>query len=104
MPVRRAESLEPAPGAEVKPAWPFPEFAKEESAARLAEHPDDPRDRLAALITAPENTRFAQVIVNRLWQRLMGRGIVENVGDWEKGDPSHPDAATNVSTTPQAAE
>ncbi len=80
-----------APGAEVQPAWPFPEFVKEETASLLAEHPDDPRDRLAALITAPENQRFSQVIVNRLWQRLMGRGIVENVGDWEKGDPSHPE-------------
>ncbi|HQW29953.1 MAG TPA: DUF1553 domain-containing protein, partial [Verrucomicrobiales bacterium] len=79
------------PGAEVKPAWPFPEFVKEETASLLAEHPDDPRDRLAALITAPENTRFAQVMVNRLWQRLMGRGIVQSVGDWEKGDPSHPE-------------
>ncbi|MEQ1842660.1 MAG: DUF1553 domain-containing protein, partial [Verrucomicrobiales bacterium] len=80
-----------APGAEVQPAWPFPEFVKEETASLLAEHPDDPRDRLAALLTAPGNQRFAQVIVNRVWQRLMGRGIVENVGDWEKGDPSHPE-------------
>ncbi len=30
-------------------------------------------------------------MVNRLWQRLMGRGIVENVADWEKSDPSHPE-------------
>lgn len=80
-----------APGSEVQPAWPFPEFVEEETASLLAEHPDDPRDRLAALITAPQNQRFAQVIVNRVWQRLMGRGIVENVGDWEKGEPSHPE-------------
>lgn len=79
------------PGAEVVPAWPFPEFAKEESAAALAERPDDPRDRLAALVTAPENRRFAQVMVNRLWERLMGRGLVESVGDWEKSEPSHPE-------------
>ena len=79
------------PGSEVQPAWPFPEFVKADTADLLAEDPTDPRDRLAALITAPENQRFAQVIVNRLWARLMGRGIVENVGDWEKGDPSHPE-------------
>lgn len=79
------------PGAEVAPAWPFPEFAKEESAALLAEDPDDSRDRLAALVTAPENRRFAQVMVNRLWERLMGRGIVASTGDWEKVEPSHPE-------------
>src|SRR5690606_29051583 len=50
-----------APGSEVKPAWPFPEFIKEERADLLAEHPEDPRDRLAALITAPENQRFSRV-------------------------------------------
>lgn len=79
------------PGSEVKPGWPFPEFAKEETAALLAEDPDDPRDRLAALVTAPENQRFAQVMVNRVWERLMGRGLVEHIGDWEKSDPSHPE-------------
>jgi len=79
------------PGTEVQPAWPFPQFAKEESAALLAEHPDDPRDRLAVLITAPENRRFAQVMVNRLWKRFMGRGIVPSVADWEKTEPSHPE-------------
>lgn len=80
-----------APGSVVEPAWPFPELVKEERAAVLAADPDDPRDRLAALITSPENQRFAQVVVNRLWERLMGRGIVENVDDWEQSDPSHPE-------------
>ncbi|MCB1063303.1 MAG: DUF1553 domain-containing protein [Verrucomicrobiae bacterium] len=79
------------PGAEVKPGWPFDRFAKEETAAALAEDPADVRDRLAAMITAPENQRFAQVMVNRIWQRLMGRGIVENLSDWEKSDPTHPE-------------
>lgn len=79
------------PGTEVQPAWPFPQFAKEETAAALAEHPDDPRDRLAALVTAPENQRFAQVMVNRLWEAFMGRGIVPNVADWEMAEPSHPE-------------
>ncbi len=79
------------PGSEVPPAWPFPQFAKEESAALLAERPDDPRDRLAALVTAPENRRFAQVMVNQLWRRLMGRGIVATIGDWEMAEPSHPE-------------
>jgi hypothetical protein len=80
-----------APGTSVAPAWPFAQFCDEPVAAALAERPDDPRDRLAALVTAPQNERFAQVMVNRLWQRFMGRGLVEAVGDWEKGAPSHPE-------------
>ncbi|AGA24872.1 DUF1553 domain-containing protein [Singulisphaera acidiphila] len=79
------------PGTVVQPAWPFPEFAP----ANLleADLPSDatPRDRLAALITGPGNERFAQVIANRAWKRLMGRGLVDPVDDWEKGSPSHPE-------------
>ena len=52
---------------------------------------DDSRHRLAALITAPQNTRFAQVIVNRVWRRFMGSGIVKPPDDWEGRYPSHPD-------------
>lgn len=79
------------PGVEVQPAWPFNRYCDESIADTLAEHPSHPRDRLAALITAPQNERFAQVMVNRLWQRLMGRGLVANVEDWERGESSHPD-------------
>ncbi len=80
-----------APGSSVAPAWPFAQFCDEATAATLAERADDSRDRLAALITAPQNQRFAQVMANRLWQRLMGRGLVETVGDWEKSTPTHPE-------------
>ena len=31
------------------------------------------------LVTHPDNGRFARTIVNRIWQRLMGRGIVHPV-------------------------
>ena len=30
-------------------------------------------------------------MVNRIWERFMGRGIVESPGDWEKSSISHPD-------------
>jgi cytochrome c553 len=36
-------------------------------------------ERLAELTTSPENGRFARTIVNRIWHRLMGRGIVHPV-------------------------
>jgi mono/diheme cytochrome c family protein len=35
--------------------------------------------RLAELVTHPDNGRFPRTIVNRIWQRLMGRGIVHPV-------------------------
>jgi hypothetical protein len=35
--------------------------------------------RLAYLLTTPQDGRFSRTIVNRLWHRLMGRGIVEPV-------------------------
>ncbi|CAK9074236.1 Planctomycete cytochrome C, partial [Durusdinium trenchii] len=79
------------PGASVPPSWPFDRYCDESIADTLAEHPGSSRDRLAALITAPHNERFAQVMVNRIWQRLMGRGLVATVSDWEKGEPSHPE-------------
>lgn len=78
------------PGTEVAAKWPFARFAPAELGA-LAEYPDDTRDRLAALVTAPQNERFAQVMANRVWKRLMGRGIVEPADDWERGTPSHPE-------------
>ncbi len=79
------------PGTKVEPKWPFAEFCPEAIATKIAEDAKDSRDRLAALVTAPQNERFAQVIANRVWARLMGRGIVEPVADWEKGKPTHPE-------------
>ncbi|HWA98600.1 MAG TPA: DUF1553 domain-containing protein, partial [Pirellulales bacterium] len=79
------------PGSKVSPQWPFPEFCDERTADELAENPSDPRDRVATLITAPQNERFAQVMVNRLWQRFFGRGIIDPVEDWEKGRATHPE-------------
>jgi hypothetical protein len=79
------------PGTSVPPRWPFAAFAPESLGKELAEYPDDPRDRLAALVTAPQNERFAQAIANRVWQRLMGLGLVEPVDDWEHGKPTHPE-------------
>lgn len=79
------------PNAVIEPAWPFSRFVDEAVADRLAENPGNSRDRLASLMTAPQNERFAQVMVNRIWQRLMGRGLVSDVSDWEKTGVSHPE-------------
>jgi mono/diheme cytochrome c family protein len=79
------------PGTEVPPEWPFAKLVPAEIGKQLAQNPDDPRDRLAALLTAPRNERFAQVMANRIWARLMGRGLVDPVDDWERGTPTHPE-------------
>jgi hypothetical protein len=78
------------PGAKLQPHWPFGELVDGEVADRWVRDPQDSRQRLAALITTPENKRFAEVIVNRTWQRLIGWGLVDSVDDWEKSSPRHP--------------
>ncbi len=78
------------PGESVVPTWPFEELVAAVP-DELLRNPKDSRERLAAFITSPSNHRFAQVIVNRVWARLLGKGIVEPVDDWEKAKPSHPE-------------
>lgn len=47
---------------------------------------------LAAWLTQPDNDRFAQMLVNRAWRHLMGRGLVEPVDDFRATNPpSHPE-------------
>ncbi len=81
------------PGEPVAPVWPFAAVTGSNDADALKpllQSATDTRERLAALITAPQNTRFAQVTVNRVWRRFMGAGLVEPVADWEGRTPSHP--------------
>ncbi len=81
------------PGETVGAEWPAPfaeSFVPEIDPALLRDA-GDTRERLAALITSPENGRFPQVIVNRLWKQFMGAGIVELADDWEASQPSHPE-------------
>ena len=40
--------------------------------------------RLAEIITQRQDARLTRTLVNRLWQRFMGRGLVEPVDDMEK--------------------
>ncbi len=81
------------PGESIAPVWPFTQAtgcADDAALTPLLQRPDDSREHLAALITAPQNTRFAQIIVNRVWRRLMGAGLVEPAQDWEGHPASHP--------------
>ena len=62
-------------GQTAVPKFPWPELgtidATQPRAKRL--------EKLAGLVTHPDNGRFPRTIVNRIWQRLMGRGIVHPV-------------------------
>lgn len=74
------------PDEPVPATWPFGDLLglpDDEQIVRLMRNPEDSRERLAVLITAPQNRRFARVITNRVWARLMGRGLVEPLHDWE---------------------
>lgn len=78
---------------EITPDWPFADVTgvAQDDVTSLMRDPKDSREKLAVLITVPQNERFARVMVNRIWQRLMGAGIVEPVHDWEGQAASHPE-------------
>jgi hypothetical protein len=62
-------------GKQAVAAWPFPELGQIDPTKPRAER----LQQLAALMTHPDNGRLQRTIVNRLWHRLMGRGVVHPV-------------------------
>ena len=48
----------------------------------------DPREALAAWMTAPSNRTFARAIVNRAWKKLLAVGLVEPVDDLRATNPA----------------
>ncbi len=97
-------------GEKIEPAWPFVDLVKPSEPLRTASLspnalPEIPlfgyeaptttrvatRRQLAALVVSPENERFAQVMVNRVWKRYMGRGLVEPADDWSSAKSEHPE-------------
>jgi hypothetical protein len=62
-------------GKMAKAAWLFPELGQIDATAPKGER----LKQLAKLMTDHENGRFTRTIVNRLWHRFMGRGIVHPV-------------------------
>jgi hypothetical protein len=94
------------PGQKVAPTWPFESGVQKSGAlaprvpkplAERADHipadhilkPGDTREEFAFRLTSPFNERFAQTIVNRLWRRYLGRGLVEPVDDFDRGVNAH---------------
>ena len=51
----------------------------------------DWREEYVAWLTSPKNRRFAEVMVNRMWYWIFGKGIVHEPDDWcEANKPSDP--------------
>ncbi len=48
---------------------------------------EDPRLKLAAWMTDPENEHFAGAMVNRIWRHYLGVGLVEPVDDLRASNP-----------------
>ena len=55
--------------------------------AKGLEPQQDPLTGLAAWLTDPHNERFAQMLANRTWQQVMGRGIVDPIDDFRATNP-----------------
>ncbi len=62
-----------------------PNFLGSQSAKIDADQ--DRRVPLARWLTSPENPFFARAAVNRIWNHLFGRGIVEPVDDFRSSNP-----------------
>src|SRR5205085_5840595 len=77
---RSGEVTQPRTGKQMKPWLPL---------AGDAQIPED-QDRREALVdwlVRPDNPFFAKVEVNRLWNQLLGRGIVDPVDDFRDSNP-----------------
>lgn len=83
-------TLSVRPGDTIQPDWPL----GNEYGERINEdwlRRNDARERLALRVTGPQNPVFPKVIVNRVWKRMIGEGIIEPVDDWDSARASHPE-------------
>ena len=68
-----------------QPAFLFPELDRTPPSASLA----DRRATAAAIFTDARNGRLLRTLVNRIWQRLLGHGLVNDPDDMD-GEPWNP--------------
>ncbi len=80
-------------GKIAEPYWLFPELGKIDASKPVNER----LAQVAKLTTMPQNGRFSRTIVNRLWHRLMGRGIVHPV-DAMGSEPWNADLLDHLAT------
>lgn len=80
-------------GRMAQASWLFPEIGQVDAKAAQPER----LKQLATLLTHPDNGRFTRTLVNRLWHRLMGRGIVHPV-DSMQTEPWSADLLDHLAT------
>ncbi len=80
-------------GEQAKAAWIFPEMGTIDPNATQS----DRLQQLAKLMTSSQNGRFARTIANRLWYRMMGRGIVHPV-DAMQSEPWNADLLDHLAS------
>jgi hypothetical protein len=69
-----------------EPGFLYPELSRAPASASLA----DRRAAVAAIFTDPRNGRMPRTLVNRIWERLLGHGIVP-ISDEMDGKPWSPE-------------
>lgn len=80
------------PGDIINPEWPFAKRPADSETVDLPRFGSvSTRHLVATHIVSPANERFAQVVVNRVWKRHLGAGLVEPADDWSNAEPSHPE-------------
>jgi Protein of unknown function (DUF1549)/Protein of unknown function (DUF1553)/Planctomycete cytochrome C len=75
-----------ATGQFAEPGFLFPPLSRAAPSSSLA----DRRATIASIFTDPRDGRLARTLVNRFWERLLGRGIV-NPPDEMDGEPWSPE-------------
>jgi Protein of unknown function (DUF1549)/Protein of unknown function (DUF1553)/Planctomycete cytochrome C len=80
-------------GVKATPKFLFPELGQVDASKPKAER----LRQVADLLTGPQDGRFPRTIANRIWHRLMGRGIVHPV-DVMANEPWSPDLLDYLAT------
>jgi hypothetical protein len=73
-----------ATGKVIPPKFLFPGLGEVPANADLAAR----HRAVAHMVTRPKNPRFAKTLVNRLWKRLLGRGLFEPVDNFDNRAPN----------------
>ncbi|MDX2037250.1 MAG: DUF1553 domain-containing protein [Isosphaeraceae bacterium] len=79
-------------GESVAPEWNLTEITPDVLPEGILPPKATKRERFAALVTSPTNSRFARVVANRVWHRYLGRGLIEPIDDWDGDVVSHDSA------------
>lgn len=79
-------------GQMIPPDWTLDGVIPSDVVEDVLERTDGGRAQLAEIVTSPETPRFSDVIVNRVWRRYFGVGLVEPVDSWDDVEAaSHPE-------------